>query len=595
MDPEAEATPAQLAVVAGMRDAVGEFYKESGGELKYVQALLHELGGQPVPGGAVVQMLRLDPAQVRAAMQAGDPPKATCDELMSGLARIMEASDTAEALRPKVEKVSALLRRRRAAAEAAFDDAFALKLEERLLLYVKDDEDVQEHVTQVRGAHDEWRAAGDTATVGTWPCVAHGPGVLSIDRVLCQCQQELLTEEERDQFGMLPKEPPLPFLMEKMHPHRARPGPVADRQAERVRAYTERLTGVSAPASDLAPERLARADEHLARELLSDAFQQKVTGVLGDVDLGPAQMRQGRIEALLAEAEAASAAHAGLGSGYEGVVRLAASRAVLLERHAPGAGQESRPDHKSRCAVKDVRTKVQERFYQKRWLPLESNPDVFNQLGRMLGLPPRVEFYEIFGFDPELLSLVPSPCHAALVCFPLTDEYVEGAKAATAVDANGVYFLRQTVPNACGTVALMHAHANLPAEARAGSEGWLVDFTTATAAKTPLQRAAALEEDEALAVKHNQMAEEGDTNVQSFDGSSAFNAVLHFVCYVCVGGTLYELDGLKQGPVAHGPCSPASLLQQSAQLVQKMLSSNADEIRVNMLALAPAQGMEEDQ
>lgn len=32
----------------------------------------------------------------------------------------------------------------------------------------------------------------------------------------------------------------------------------------------------------------------------------------------------------------------------------------------------------------------------------------------------------------------------------------------------------------------------------------------------------------------------------------AFNAVLHFVCYVHCDGKIYELDGLKRGPVEVG-------------------------------------------
>ncbi len=64
--------------------------------------------------------------------------------------------------------------------------------------------------------------------------------------------------------------------------------------------------------------------------------------------------------------------------------------------------------------------------------------------------------------------------------------------------------------NACGTVALVHAYAALataaggPAEGE--GEGWLGGFVTRTARMTSVERAAALEEDEALAVSHNDMA-----------------------------------------------------------------------------------------
>ncbi len=62
--------------------------------------------------------------------------------------------------------------------------------------------------------------------------------------------------------------------------------------------------------------------------------------------------------------------------------------------------------------------------------------------------------------------------------------------------------------NACGTVALVHAYAAFAAEAggAAGTEGWLGGFVSRTAGMTSVERAAALEEDEALAVSHNDMA-----------------------------------------------------------------------------------------
>ena len=154
---------------------------------------------------------------------------------------------------------------------------------------------------------------------------------------------------------------------------------------------------------------------------------------------------------------------------------------------------------------------------------------------------------QVWSLDAEMLAcaeMVPSPAYAVLVCFPLTAEYRKAAGiAAVSGDGTGPYFMRQTVPNACGTVALVHAFAALPLEMQqlavktdSPHSDWLGSFVAKTQAQDAMQRAAALEDDEALSASHNTMAAQGDTNVEAFQAPGAadndYKAVMHFVAYV---------------------------------------------------------------
>ncbi|KAH7865045.1 hypothetical protein Vadar_001600 [Vaccinium darrowii] len=55
------------------------------------------------------------------------------------------------------------------------------------------------------------------------------------------------------------------------------------------------------------------------------------------------------------------------------------------------------------------------------WLPLEANPDVMNQFLWGLGLPENeAECYDVYGFDEELLEMVPKLVLAVLFLYPMT-------------------------------------------------------------------------------------------------------------------------------------------------------------------------------
>eukprot|EP01066_Platyproteum_vivax_P020841 Platyproteum_vivax@DN8789_c0_g1_i1.p1 len=223
-----------------------------------------------------------------------------------------------------------------------------------------------------------------------------------------------------------------------------------------------------------------------------------------------------------------------------------------------------------------------------KWLPLEGNPDVFSKYMKDLGGPPKLEFVDVIGFDEELINMTP-PSLALIFAFPLTEKFEavrksesEKVKAAGLTVSDKVWFTKQTIKNACGTIALLHAMANLPSTmSEFEKDGFFESFFKKTEKMTASERGKALESDKIIEAKH-QGAQQGGQSAIPQDG----DVEEHFVCFVVREGHLYELDGRCEEPINHGPSSLSTILTDTGKLIQKLTQAAPDELRFSMMALA---------
>lgn len=210
--------------------------------------------------------------------------------------------------------------------------------------------------------------------------------------------------------------------------------------------------------------------------------------------------------------------------------------------------------------------------------------------GRSLGLPTEIGFHDIFGFEPDLLAMVPQPVHAILLLFPITEASEKARLEHAATRTNDaasvsprVWFTRQTIGNACGTIGVLHAVANTLNEYSVADDSWFARFFAATRAMTPTERAAHLEADDSLEAAHAGAA-------SSVASSTAVptpeqEVDLHFVALVHVDGGLYELDGRKDAPVRHGDTAPESFLLDAGAVVKKFVEQGGDSLSFNAIAM----------
>uniref|UniRef100_A0A8C7LAA7 Ubiquitin carboxyl-terminal hydrolase n=1 Tax=Oncorhynchus kisutch TaxID=8019 RepID=A0A8C7LAA7_ONCKI len=151
------------------------------------------------------------------------------------------------------------------------------------------------------------------------------------------------------------------------------------------------------------------------------------------------------------------------------------------------------------------------------WQPMEINPEMLNKVLSGLGVCGSWGFVDVLGLEDEGVSSVPSPSCALMLLFPLTQQH-ESFRQQQAGKVSGgtdLYFLKQTVVNSCGTVALLHAVANNPTHIEYDGDSALKKFLDETANMTPAQRATHLENNQAIREAHEEVAAQGQCRVRT--------------------------------------------------------------------------------
>ncbi|KAL6400881.1 putative ubiquitin carboxyl-terminal hydrolase isozyme l3 protein [Ilyonectria robusta] len=234
--------------------------------------------------------------------------------------------------------------------------------------------------------------------------------------------------------------------------------------------------------------------------------------------------------------------------------------------------------------------------YNKHFIPLESNPEVFNQLIHQLGVSDDLRFHDVWSLsEPELLAFIPRPVLALVIVFPIPPQYedrlAEENKLTPEYTKTGededVMWFKQTINNACGLYGILHAVANGSARDFIKPKSHLFNLLGRCTSLSPSSRATVLENDKELESKYHSVAILGDTEApQNAESEVDF----HYVCFVKShrNGNLYIMDGDKNGPINRGPMSNDDLLsEQGIEAVMEFIRQHDDSGQYSLLALAP--------
>ena len=176
-----------------------------------------------------------------------------------------------------------------------------------------------------------------------------------------------------------------------------------------------------------------------------------------------------------------------------------------------------------------------------------------------------------FVIRPVLAVIFLYPVHGEQLDqdFSLLSESEEERKEKDLELGKDLYTIQQTISNACGTIALIHALANNLPAFKFKEDSILKKFIDSTQDKSPIERGLLLEDELELAQAHEECAESGDSLLEPERSNQHFIALIHHKNY------LWKMDGRKdKHSIRVNTATSDSVLESVAEYAQAFMKKN---------------------
>uniref|UniRef100_A0A8B9KW57 Ubiquitin carboxyl-terminal hydrolase n=1 Tax=Astyanax mexicanus TaxID=7994 RepID=A0A8B9KW57_ASTMX len=201
------------------------------------------------------------------------------------------------------------------------------------------------------------------------------------------------------------------------------------------------------------------------------------------------------------------------------------------------------------------------------WCLMESDPGVFTELIKGFGCK-GAQVEEIWSMEPENFENL-KPVHGLIFLF----KWQPGEEPAGSIVQDSrldqIFFAKQVINNACATQAIVSVLLNCThSDMHLGET--LTEFKEFSNSFDAAMKGLALSNSEVIRQVHNSFARQ---QMFEFDAKSTSKDedAFHFVSYVPVNGRLYELDGLREGPIDLGACNQDDWINAVRPVIEKRI------------------------
>ena len=216
------------------------------------------------------------------------------------------------------------------------------------------------------------------------------------------------------------------------------------------------------------------------------------------------------------------------------------------------------------------------------WCTIESDPGVFTELIKNIGVK-GVQVDEII--DLDILESDNEPVYGLIFLFKYMQKSDYKPNVLSTWDPD-LFFAKQEVQNACATQAILAILLNNEDKLEIGDT--LKQLKSFTLNMDPASKGLAISNSEKIRVEHNKFSHPEPfvfTKMKAHDGDDVF----HFVAYIHFKNDIYEIDGMRSGPILieKDVKNEEWIKKVKPSILNRINLYAQNEIKFNLLALVP--------